>query len=65
MEAIESGDAEHLLWWANEARELLGEIVLQHHSPDAPEYNECDVDRCMWCERASKLLLRPNISSKQ
>lgn len=54
--AIESGDIEHLLWWASTARALIAEVVQQHADQDSPEYNECDTSRCMWCENAAKLM---------
>ena len=58
-EAIKSGDTEHLLWWAGEARALMREIIAAHRDPDAPEYNECDTAKCDWCGRAERLLI-PN-----
>lgn len=33
-------------------RDLLTEIVQIHADPTDPGYNECDVDKCQWCEQA-------------
>ena len=33
-------------------RDLLSEIIDSHSDPDNPDYNQCDVDPCAWCESA-------------
>lgn len=39
-----------------EIRALLEEVIRIHADPDAPEFSKCDIEPCMWCERAKKLL---------
>ena len=36
--------------------ELLNDYYLSHRAPEANDYNECDIDPCMWCERARPLI---------
>ena len=33
-------------------RDLLAEVVMIHADPANPDYNECDVSPCAWCESA-------------
>jgi hypothetical protein len=33
-------------------RNLLSEIIDSHADPDNPDYNQCDIDPCAWCESA-------------
>ena len=33
-------------------RDLLAEVVMIHADPENPDYNECDVSPCAWCESA-------------
>ena len=35
---------------------LLREVMEWHRDKNDSGYNECDVDPCMWCHTASKLL---------
>ena len=34
-------------------RDLLSEIIDSHSDPDNPDYNQCDIDQCAWCESAN------------
>ncbi len=38
------------------ARLLLQETVDFHRDPESEEYNGCEVDPCLWCEGAQKVL---------
>ena len=33
-------------------RDLLAEVAMIHADPENPDYNECDVSPCAWCESA-------------
>lgn len=39
-----------------EMSDLLSEIMEGHADPQYSEYNNCDDDPCMWCQRAAALL---------
>ena len=39
-----------------EIESLLREILQQHADFEAPEYNHCDADPCLWCQRAKSVL---------
>lgn len=33
-------------------RDLLSEIIGSHSDQDSPDYNQCDICPCAWCESA-------------
>ena len=37
-------------------RNLLQDVIYAHAHPDSLEYNDCDVDPCMWCVSAKSHL---------
>ena len=38
------------------AQELLREVMSWHSDAHSSDYNGCDQDKCMWCERASRVV---------
>ena len=44
-------DAERII---HEMRGLLREVMEWHADKNASSYNDCDTEKCLWCEQASK-----------
>ena len=45
---------------------LISEVIKWHSDRLSPDYNECEVSPCNWCERAKKVLeeMRPKLPSE-
>jgi hypothetical protein len=43
----------------HETRGLVREVFDWHADPESSDYNDCDKDKCNWCERAAKVLGAP------
>lgn len=38
----------------NPVQVLLREIYDGHRDKESPEYNQCDIDQCFWCDMAEE-----------
>lgn len=41
---------------ADKMNGLLREVMSWHADKDSRDYNDCDQEKCLWCEQAQKLI---------